>query len=311
MAVTQVTSNSLLPLPVVPPTTACGPDPTRSSDTSPWSPTPMTQSRPRAGPASPPGRRPARSASATVSGSVLRSPASPLAAACSRSMNAKTRACSMAIGSGRNSDPHACATERTISARPGPCTRTTLSQPAGSPSAVSATAMTIHAASGPASGIRPASLTTMRCAAPGQSECGSAAVHSHPGGAGCRPALPGGKAKHSCTSSPRATALARTSGPMMPIPPRGSAAIGIPVSVAAQSRSSRCSAGSAAPSSRRPLAEDPVPRATWGAGDGLQRPASCRADRMPLADGVRCQASRRSSSWRSATAARTAQRASE
>ena len=320
IAATQVTRSSLLPLPVVPPTTACGPAATRSSVTLPCSPMPITPARPggRDDPAAVPGDRgrtaagsaSASSARVTEAGTGPYRPISPAVRALSPSRTAKPAAWSRVTSSGRKRSPAGCTGDRTISARVGPCARTMVSQPVGSSSRQRPSAMSGRDPVGTPAGVS-LSQTVISRSGDRAAACGRDVAQAQwPGGSAARPTGPGGRTAAACTSSPLAIARPRAGAATMPTPSCRSAVIGAPVRVAASARIPGSSSGSA-PSNRSPLVTSPLPRltSTGAAGLALQCTVPPGSWRMPAADGVRPQAARTRAVLRCSTFARSAARA--
>ena len=188
--------------------------------------------------------------------------------------------------------------ERIICARAGPSIRTTVPQPGGRSS--SRDAITTRS--------RPRSGSTRRGAAARVRRrivsrcddgvpCGSRISHSQSvDRAPISVAIPrsvGGRPKHSCTRTERVRAAASGAGPTMPSPWVRSTTMGAPVTVAAHSRSSRCSFVALTPPSRIPLGAVPAPSATRAVSVCRQRATAARPSTIFRADGVFCQASSR------------------
>ena len=136
----------------------------------------------------------------------------------------------------------------------------TVSSPIGSPSTVSATAITTASrGEDPRASSRPSVASRSRTTV-GPRRCGSpvAQAHSRPRGTAIA-TIPGRHRCATCTSSARAADLASADGPTMPIPPTAGASTGAPSRRAACSSSSWSSASTGVPSTRRTLRAVPRP----------------------------------------------------
>ncbi len=302
-AAIHASRNSLFPLPVVPATIACGPSVARSSTSGP----PATAPTAARSVSLEPGRRVgcASASYGTASGRAAVGATPSRSPAVSRRLANASASARLASDGTIARPPWPSLLRRTI-ARTGDVTTMTVSSPIGSPSTVSATAITTASCGDAPHASSMARVASSSRTTEGPRRCGSpvAQAHSGPGGTAIA-TTPGRHRCATCTSRARAADLASADGPTTPIPPSAGASTGAPSRRAAWSSSARSSASTGGPSTRTTLRVVPRP-STSCPGSPSRQPSGRRSSRISRAGATRRHAAVRSSSCRSAMDARSA-----
>ncbi len=257
-AAIQASRNSLLPLPVVPATIACGPSVARSSTSGP----PATAPTAARSVSLEPGRR-AGCAQRIERHGVGQGRGRRDALAVAGHRQPPRQRSRLGEARQRRARSRAPRDRRRAAARsraPATSTTTTVSSPIGSPSTVSATAITTASCGeAPRASSMPRVASSSRTTV-GPRRCGSPVAQAHSGPAAPRCATtPGRHRCATCTSSARAADLASADAPTTPIPPSAGASTGAPSRRAACASSSRSSASTGVPSTRTTLRAVPRP----------------------------------------------------